>query len=57
MTKYAKSLESKMSEITIEYDLMVSFVVFFCDADSMKTYFTGKSDLARNIDIAQNTKF
>lgn len=36
---------------------MISFVVVFCDSDSMQYYFTGKSDLARNIDIAQNTKF
>lgn len=56
-TLRAQSLESVINEISTRYDLMGSAVVVFCDADSMQTYFTGKSDLERNIDIAQNTKF
>ncbi len=57
ITLTAQSLESKINEIATEFDLMGSAVVVFCDSDSMQYYFTGKSDLARNIDIAQNTKF
>lgn len=57
ITLTAQSLESRINEIATEFDLMGSAVVVFCDSDSLHYYFTGKSDLARNIDIAQNTKF
>ena len=56
ITLTAQSLESRINEIATEFDLMGSAVVVFCDSDSLHYYFTGKSDLARNIDIAQNTK-
>jgi len=54
---FGQNLTTEIDNIALNNDMMGGAVVVFCETGITKSYYFGKSDFARNIDITENTKF
>lgn len=52
-----QNLSSELNAIALDNDMMGGAVVVFCENQVMSSFYFGKSDIQRNIDVNQHTKF
>jgi len=52
-----QSLLSELNSIALDNDMMGASFVVFCESQVIHSFYYGKSDLQRNIDVNPNTKY
>lgn len=52
-----QNLSSELNSIALDNDMMGGAVVVFCENQVLYSFYFGKSDLQRNINVNQHTKF
>ncbi|MEM7102933.1 MAG: serine hydrolase [Bacteroidota bacterium] len=53
----AQDLESELTNIALDHDMLGAAAVIFCENEIIDTFYYGKADLQRDIDLHEDTKF